>query len=751
MEYVAWGGDHQADCSQLDRVVQDVYLACLNNPSCEVIECKVDHVRHTQSIIVDFADGSFDVDNKSGILRIERLALTHCPEAEFCWEVRALRSGFPVTIHQNHVLSGEPRSLCLYIEPWEAVERSWTPELFLKRIFWWLRATAEGTIHGDDQPIEQLFFSSHIQVVLPENHFQSEDSLEKELVFQGVNFEGVKTQTLIGSYTDSLKTEAPYCLSVSVVLDAIENGPIEEYPFTLGGLEDLLSRRRSSVVQPLKETVLKHVTDKGLQVKEQGSKEFVLVLLGIPRSRQGIVQKLEVQGFMVDAGIGILGQSLSVLFKAKEENKWYRDVMGGSESDQWKSVSIFPVNVKCYPNEEEIRQYSDITPDDGGPVGIIAGAGALGGMLAEIWGRECWGEWAYVDDDTIQAHNLVRHISSRSAVGFPKAVVVNSLINSIHSEKDNSQSKAFVTSILSENEVLNDKIEKSHFLVDVTTTLHVPRVVSRSDSFPRTVSAFITPSGSASVMLLEDKHREIRCNSLEAQYYRAILIEDWGEEHLSGHVGRHWVGAGCREVTLSLSNELVHIHAATLARQIRKKSSCNEAKICVWDYHDSSGAISFYDIPVFPCRSIFLNNWEVIWDDGFLRKITAFRSDSLPNETGGVIFGIVDQKDKTITLVNACPAPENSESTPSSFTRGAYESESILDDCKNRTAGIVTYVGEWHSHPPSCGALPSVDDIGQLSFLSTELQVEGLPALMVIVSENAIGFYFNMHGIVVNF
>jgi len=56
------------------------------------------------------------------------------------------------------------------------------------------------------------------------------------------------------------------------------------------------------------------------------------------------------------------------------------------------------------------------------------------------------------------------------------------------------------------------------------------------------------------------------------------------------------------------------------------------------------------------------------------------------------------------------------------------------------------YVGEWHSHPPRYGALPSKDDIGQLKFISSELQTEGMPALMMIIAESSVGFYLNKQG-----
>jgi len=748
--YIDWGGAVELNYDQFDIAVQKVHQACLDNPSCELIELRADVEGGSQSIIVEFADGSFELDNSSGIHRVERLALTYSSDGDFRWEARALRKSFPITIHQNHVLEGEPRSLCLYIEPWESVERTWTPQLFLKRIFWWLRATADGTIHGDDQPIEHLFFSSPFHVLLPENHFDSEGNVQKKLLFTSVNDESSRTKTLIGEYCgEDNKISTPYCVSVSVLLSPVENGPIEEYPNTLGQLQDVLERRGSDIKGAIKAAINEFVTEDGIE-SCQDKKEFVLLLLGIPRSRNSEVEKIDLQGFIVDSEIGSLGEKLSVLFKAPGQNKWYREALATTQNDSWKSLLIFPVNVKCYPTKKEIRRYSGLNPEDEGPEGMIAGVGALGGLLAQIWERECWGKWSYADNDIVQAHNIVRHISSRNGIGYQKSIVVDTIVNDIHSKNEGQPPRSFVSSIVSDDPDLISAIEKASILVDATTTLHVPRMISRMDNYPRTASVFITPSGMASVMLLEDEDRTVRCNSLEAQYYREILSSEWGAEHLAGHVGRQWVGAGCREVTLAMSDELVHLHAATLSRQIRKSTCQSNARICIWDHQEDTGGVVPYEISVFQSKSVPINGWEIIWDEGFIENARNYRSEALPNETGGILFGIIDQKDTTITLVKACSAPKNSESTPSSFGRGAYDSTDVLDECHERTAGVVTYVGEWHSHPPSCGALPSQDDIGQLKFLTGSLQIEGMPALIMIVADSSVGFYLENQGFILD-
>lgn len=752
VEFHDWGGIVvNARSVQLDQVVEVVHKACLDNSACEVVEVRIDNETHHQTIVVDLGDGSFSTDNDVGICRVERLALSYQQGREFCWEVRALRKDFPVTIHQNHVSVGQPRSLCLYIDPWSSIERSWTPELFLQRIFWWLRATAEGTIHGSDQPIEQLFFSSPITVLLPEGYFDSDMSAQKKLFFEFRKHPKLDEQTLVGSYSDNQvnqSSDTPLCMPVSVMLDPVENGPIEEYAGTLGQLQQTLESRGSDILAPLKSAIDSLAADGGIEVQNART-ELVLLILGIPRSREGTIERTEIQGFIVDSKIGDLGESLSVLLRAPEQNVWYRDSLQSGGDDRWKEFQLDPVGVKCFPSKGEIRQYSGLSGDDEGPNGVIAGVGALGGLLAKIWKRECWGSWTYIDKDIVQPHNIARHIGSYHCVGYPKSHIVDALANDIHTHANTKNDGHFVSDILANDTVIQDTISGSDLVIDATTTLNVPRTLSLKEDCPRTVSVFISPSGMAAVMLLEDECRNVRCSHLEAQYYRSILNSDWGEKHLNGHLGRYWVGGGCRDVTVVLSDELVHLHAATLARQVRKASKEASARVSIWECNDDTGAVIAHDVPVSESHSKKVNEWEIIWDDGLLDEARRYRAESLPEETGGIVFGVIDQKDRTITLVKACSAPPNSQSSRSSFSRGAYESSDILDDCHERTAGVVSYVGEWHSHPAGCNALPSQDDIGQLEFITSALRAEGMPALMMIISESSVGIYLDGSGVII--
>jgi len=110
-------------------------------------------------IVVDCINDQIGSKNPFGIKVRERLALLFPPKENQMPEVRALRRDFPLNVlHLNYVGPRQPVGLCLYVDPWSAVERTWTPKKYLKRIFWWLTETAKGTLHLRDQPLERMYY-----------------------------------------------------------------------------------------------------------------------------------------------------------------------------------------------------------------------------------------------------------------------------------------------------------------------------------------------------------------------------------------------------------------------------------------------------------------------------------------------------------------------------------------------------------------------------------------------------------------
>lgn len=726
--------------------------ACQQHPAFEVVELRRvergvgQNLQFFDGIVVECCDGTVPSRSPMGIKNSERLLLLHGPGLLTPHEVWALRVNFPVTPHQNHVLSGEPASLCLYFELWSAVERTWTAAKHLQRILWWLRETSLGTLHRSDQPLERLYFVSPYQIVLPAD-FNERKANQSEVLSLTCSRSRANGAMLRGMFrpknSAAVDADAPGLdvLVIQVLPTLVSR--IERYPTTLSDLHDQLAACGSGLHSSLVEVVKNAMPSAGLPI-HNSRVQHTLLLLGVPliRTAGATPERTDLTGFIVhNTNIASLGLACGAAFdgvdgKAYADNLAIKGAIAADTPtlDAWRNLTIEPVDVRIAFTPEDVRKASGI-PDEGAAFeGVLAGVGALGSCMAELWCRIGWGHWTYIDDDIVHAHNLVRHIAKDLHIGWAKVDVVVDMARLTW--PTNPKPAAIAAKV---NDFTNDEIKcaltSARLLVDATTTLDVPRDLSDRDESPRMASTFITPSGRDSVLLLEDVSRKVRLHNIEAQYYRAIMNTCWGEVHLNGHHGSYWVGGGCRDLSVVLSQEVVQLHGSTLARQIRLLTTKPEAQIRIWTLNDDTGTLNCEIVPVTETKEVKLGEWRVLWDEGLVTKLKSLRAELLPSETGGVILGYVDQKRKAIHIVDVLRAPTDSVASRSEFTRGAAGVWDAIERAGSLTANIVGYLGEWHSHPPNSSAVPSTTDANLLASLAETLALDGLPALMVIVGE----------------
>ena len=151
-------------------------------------------------------------------------------------------------------------------------------------------------------------------------------------------------------------------------------------------------------------------------------------------------------------------------------------------------------------------------------------------------------------------------------------------------------------------------------------------ILSTLRSIKRLASVFITPSGEDSVLLLEDSMRNTTMDALEAQYYRAIITNPWGKNHLKGHQGRFWVGAGCRDISTVIASDLVQLHGANLARQIRLQFQNTASRITIWHCDPESGTMEVRNIKSDEHLDYNINSLTIIWNEGIQKKVRKLRS-----------------------------------------------------------------------------------------------------------------------------
>jgi len=685
-------------------------------------------------IIVDVECDGVPPKNTQGINYRERLALCIPEDKKKLVEVLALRKGFPLLLHQNQVVPGAPASLCLYFEPVASVLRTWTPQKFLRRIQWWLEASSQGLLHAADQPVEQLFFVSKYELVLPWNFDELRKNSQQKFVFYHCGERPDNGITFFLSAENSNQKQLT-ALPIELTLNPILQGQVESDPTTLGELTDILVSRGADLITILRELVQSRVGEKG--VAAVSDETFTVILLHVPIRREpsAAPERVVHRAFFMPFDSLKLGVDLGALFLL--EKKYFRatGLLGGNEKTEWRAQHVFPMEVLRCNDVESARTQSGLT--EAGPKGVLIGAGSLGSMMLNLWGRSGWGQWTVIDKDHIKPHNISRHTAYAQHIGATKtdvAVALHAAAMQGASEVIGLLADACDTS----QEKVWQALKEAKLVVDASTTLEYPRLASTKETAGRHFSVFITPNGNSAVLLAEDADRSVRLRTLEAQYYRALINQEWGATHLDGNLGTFWSGASCRDISSVIPYSRIVGHAGALAEQVQHAALRSDALIRVWSRASDTGVVAVHDVSVAHERSMNFDELELFIDAGLEEKLRAMRLASSPSETGGILLGYYDFNVNSVVIVDALPAPADSTSRPSSFERGVAGLTAAVEDAAKRTAGVVNYLGEWHSHPPGHSAYPSRDDMLQLVYLTLGMSDEGLPAVSLIVGEDDI-------------
>lgn len=684
-----------------------------------------------ECLVVDVECHGVPSRNVHGIRFRERLALWVPADPTQLVSVLALRREFPTLIHENQAPIGAPANLCLYFEPPASILRTWTPQKFLRRIQWWLEQSAKDTLHAADQPVEHLFFASPYELVVPWNF----DELRRrpDLRF-AVRRAGVRPDQGETFFVVPLghRGEAPEkaAVPIELVLPPVVQGQIERYPTTLGELSDVLLARGVDFLSVLGEALKQQVDERGKTEAETYS--VIILYVPVVRIAGGEPERITHRAFLTQTGPLRLGESMGALVRF--QGKYFRDAgLGDTPIGPWRSEPILPMEVLPFNDASRARVQSGI--GDSGPIGVLVGAGSLGSAILDLWSRSGWGQWTVIDKDHIKPHNVARHRAYAHHVGHSKSDVAAHLHDAI------VDGASTVTPIVADATDLSDaRIRKAlttaTLVVDASTTLEYPRTASATDDIARQLSVFITPSGNAAALLAEDAARSVRLRTLEAQYYRAVIQEPWGNHHLDGNLGTFWSGASCRDISVVLPYSRVIAHAGLLAEQVRRAASRSEPAIRVWSSDPDSGAVAMHELPALTERTVPFGSLSVFVDAGLEEKLHFFRRQGLPEETGGVLLGYHDFNVNALVLVDALAAPPDSKRSTAFFERGVQGLAAAVNEATRRTAGIVGYVGEWHSHPQGYSSDPSSRDLYQLVYLALGMSDDGLPAISAIVSQS---------------
>ena len=644
----------------------------------------------------------------------ERIAVDFSKSDQYCPTVFALRADFPSVPHLNLMEFEWPKCLCLYEQSYDEIKLQWRGVAFLERIREWLSLTANGKLHQDDQPLEQLILSADGIFIFPNKKIVKRQCFVKRIkenrrwiVLRALPDRGAEQK--VDPFYIMLFQGAPQT-----------HGVISKTPKNLLDLNECL--KNASI--PLLEKLTTEVSNLSNSRKYQNHQ--LLIFLVLPKKRQDESVDIEDDYFVVltDDKIDKLGEKLGI-WKQKQSRRKYE----GQRADRCKIKILTPhpdfnPRIGALSNNIEPPQEIKIT---------MIGAGALGSQIYVNLRRAGYGKWSVLDHDTLLPHNLARHALSSQQVGTNKAFSLASFGNSLCNDQNSvAFDKDFLT--LRDNDDANEVLNESDLILDVSTSIPVARKLSDLDIRGRKISIFLNPTGEDLVVLSEGENEQYSLDMVEMQYYRYLIQEPSLKRHLDNLDKRTRYSNACRDISARIPQDYIAIHAGISSNAIKKIYDDARPTIGIWQI-TASMAVNRINTMVYPAFVHRQNQWKIVIDQFLVDKISAARANCLPNETGGILIGSFDMIRHKVYLVDTILSPTDSEEYPTAYIRGIEGVGEKLAEVGLRTANNLEYVGEWHSHPEGCSVDPSIDDKELFAWLTQNMSGQSRPAIMLIVSD----------------
>lgn len=667
------------------------------------------------------------------IRRVERIAFIFAADDRAAPEVSALREDFPVVPHTNMRPAGHPRSLCLYDEPWEDVKLRWSVTEFLETARQWLALTATGSLHADDQPLEPLLWSGIRTLIVPHEAILRADA---RLVSVRQLHKGGHTDIYIAEPASVDSQRSDTTVAVLVRGKPQVHGLLKVPPENMKELSGFLEVAGIDLVEQLREQLAAWYR---VRAEIVGCKLIVIAYLPKTRQRGGPQETFDVWAFDTGATIRDVGIDLGI-WDANPGGDRVGLLLPTDRTRDGRNTPVGIMNVAGALTPALASFLNGLEPCE--QKFVCIGVGALGSQIVSSLVRSGYGRWTIVDHDHLFPHNLARHALTGSALGQPKASSLAEQLNSMFASGATVQ--PVIANVLRperEASTLEEAFTTCEAIVDASTSVAVARyLASDLPSSARRVSIFLNPSGSDLVVLAEDATRQHTLDLLEMQYYRFVASSAGWDDHLRPPSGRRRYSNACRDVSSVMPQDLVSLHAAIASRNLRRILSTADSEISIWRANPADMTVATHRVESSTMRR-YQGEWTVVTDEHFVRKVQEMRESRLPNETGGVLLGATDMSRQIVYVVDFLPSPPDSSEWPTVYIRGCEGLPEALAQVHRRTAGMLQYVGEWHSHPRGFSSSASDDDRRAFDWLSDTMAPTGMPPLMLIVADD-IRFYW---------
>lgn len=700
----------------------------------DVLGARCSEDRETEALLLEVRVELGQAERRNDIQLVEPVAIVSAT-GSVAPQVYPLRADFPQNVpHLNANLPGLPKSLCLYLATPEDLARTIAPPRLLERVRWWMRETAYGRLHGQDQQLDPIFVGAAQAVVVSPDFFNVEGVFYVGSLYSSRPDSPIELQQLLPEEDPRKEGGTGRFVVVKLTTEALPHGQMLNLPrnvcellssYAELGVELSNSLRAELRMWPSKEH-LKAMLD-----------QPAIICISTPLLREnGSVEGATERAYIAaEATTGALGEALGAFAVA---NGYAGQLLGQDapaiDQEALERIALLPLDIRYSFDRSLASQSSGWEERDRDKITLI-GAGALGSQIALACARGGFGKWSVIDHDHLLPHNLARHALLRPHMGWPKAETLAAEIMRLLPDE---AAEPIVANVLreEEQEKVRDAIHASDLVIDATASVAAARWLSRLDRpNTRALSVFLNPRGSDLVVLREAQNHAVLLDHLEMSYYWNLLHTDELKDHLS--TKDVVFNGSCRTPSVQIPQSKIGVLANIAAQHIFENSHHDDAEISLWRLNPDL-QIATHSFPAEAYVERELGGWSISVRNGLLDDIGAARRAAGEFETGGIVIGAWDRQNKKIYLVGASDPPPDSRQEKTGFVRGSVGLYREIEDTEARSALNLTYVGEWHTHPTGVTSRPSTDDNILLRWIADSLEYNDAPAIMVIAGEDGV-------------
>ena len=666
----------------------------------------------------------------TGVKAVERVKIFFPHEYPIAAPHVFLRDDFPEsTPHFTPALSGFPPQPCLVLEPLEEFYLTEGLTGIISQLIVWLNKAAAGTLVGYNdgwEPTPRLRLNSFISTDLSYIQQLSETPNRSFKLLQapyndvdsGINHscrvlipeegqvEEACLQEMIDDRDLKAKTGASGCLAAafwSLNKEGVQANVCEQYfPENIKNHQDLQSRI-NQVMDDNRNGIIDLLLRAKLFFEEAGFRANagfgetvpipVFILINRPFALTGSQSNVEVLSYIID-------------FKP---NVSMKDITENRVEFEVHQAMILPAF-----NQSLLSRVDDYS---GVSSAALIGAGSVGSKIAVSLCRAGWNVPVIYDKNIVLPHNYARHELRPVDQGGKSAQLANTV------KKFGQNNVKHDLNVLDQINCLNDSdaglTNGADYLINTTASEVVRDALSKiqvEKSKTRYVDGSLLLQGRAGRLVIEGYGGNPGYQDIDALFYAKAAKTGLAEKFLSAEGGLTPVeiGMGCSSLTMKMSDARLSVMTALITEQILEfhegrisEDVVQPGELVFWETETKTGNVYKERFVIEPFQVVDLDEpgWTMRIAPSVINHIEQERLIFKTVETGGVLIGTVDERSKTVTVVDTLEAPRDSRRSFTEFILTNTDLKGKIEDYFIKSGGALYDVGTWHTHllnqPPS--------------------------------------------------